>query len=326
MPHASTRNVARDLDLVRAALGERRISYLGWSYGGYLGAVYARLFPHRVARMVLDSAPDPQTYGPDGERDHYAAQAAEQENWVAWEARRRGTTPAAVRATVDAIREVADRHGTLTIGRHTVDPNLVRRLALGTDTEELYGRWSDLLALFAAAARGEPVTPGPQWEPFFESLSSREVDAGASAFAASLCADRAAYSRGPEAYFRDIRAHRVSEPMYGPVNRNVTPCTFWPTAPAEPPTRVGGALPALLVGATGDPSTPYAGQQVLHGALRGSRMVSLHGAFRHGVYSWDANPCVDGVVVAYLLGGRLPASDVTCTRSSPTGPTGPGGS
>lgn len=65
LPYASTRNTARDMDLIRAVLGAPKLSYLGYSYGTYLGAVYAQLFPERAGRMVLDSAVDPQRYGPE---------------------------------------------------------------------------------------------------------------------------------------------------------------------------------------------------------------------------------------------------------------------
>lgn len=72
-----------------------------------------------------------------------------------------------------------------------------------------------------------------------------------------LCADRTA-SHDPETYFRDIEAHRAHEPLFGPLVRNITPCAYWPTAPAEQPTVVHNDAPALMVGATGDPVTPYA--------------------------------------------------------------------
>ncbi|MES9511786.1 alpha/beta fold hydrolase [Streptomyces sp. NPDC000609] len=64
LPHVTTRNTARDMDVIRSALGERRISYSGYSYGTYLGAVYSQVFPGRTDRMVLDDAIDPRKFGP----------------------------------------------------------------------------------------------------------------------------------------------------------------------------------------------------------------------------------------------------------------------
>lgn len=133
-----------------------------------------------------------------------------------------------------------------------------------------------------------------------------------------LCADRAA-PRDPETYYRDIQAHRASEPLFGPLTRNVTPCAFWPTAPVESPTRIRNSVPALIVGATGDPRTPFPGQLAMHRALAGSRMVTLDNAFRHLVYGVEDNPCVDGAVNRYLLDGVLPTADLTCARVSGAG-------
>ncbi len=327
LPYASTRNAARDLDIVRAVLGEKKISFLGWSYGSYLGAAYAQLFPGRLARTVLDSALDPTVWGADDGRDNSPAQVAEQRNWAVWAARHDstyhlGATPAAVMASLDVLREAADHGRQLTIGRHLVDANSIRTFGVGTDLEELYAQWAHLVSLYHDAARGRAVTLTPDDDAFFAGLSSTEVSAGASAVSATQCADRAASSRNPETYFRDIQAHLGSEPFFGPANRDVTPCTFWPARPAEPPLTITSNVPALMVGATGDPTTPYPGQLVMHRALPGSRMITLAGAFRHGVYLFDADPCVDSRVNRYLLGGTLPKTDITCTRPSPR-PTAP---
>ncbi|WP_230879854.1 alpha/beta hydrolase [Planomonospora sp. ID67723] len=322
LPHVSTRNIARDLDVIRAVLGERKVSYLGWSYGGYLGGVYLQMFPDRVDRMLLDSPPDPDTYGADGARDNAPALAAEQRNWAAWAARHDdryhlGATTAQVLASMDVIRRVADRGRPVRIGRHRADLNLVRRLALGTDAEWTYARWSDMMRLLYDAARGVKVTPTPAQEEVLAILSSTEVNTEAAASAASRCADRASSSRDPEVYYRDIQAHRAGEPFFGPPNRNVTPCTFWPAEPAEPPTTIRNGRPVLIVGASGDPGTPYAGQLVMHRALTGSRMLTLRGAYRHGVTFFEGNPCVDRVANRYLLTGVLPGTDITCSRVSP---------
>jgi pimeloyl-ACP methyl ester carboxylesterase len=319
LPHVSSRNIARDLDVVRAALGERRVSWLGWSYGGYLGAVYRQMFPHRLDRVVLDSTPDPAGYPVN--RGNAPALAAEQRNWAAWAARRHdeyglGTTTEQVLAAMDAVRRVADRGRPVRIGRHTVDLNAVRSLGLGIDSESAYGLWSGLMRVFYDAARGIAVTPTPEQEQLLAEPSAADVDPEAAGRQASYCADRTV-SRDPEAYFRDIRAHRAAEPFFGPPTRNLTPCAFWPARSAEPSTAVGNPHPALLIGATGDPTTPYAGQQALHRVLTGSRMLTLRGAYRHGVVFLEGNPCVDDVANRYLLTGVLPGADVTCARNSP---------
>ncbi|MFC5946446.1 alpha/beta hydrolase, partial [Micromonospora harpali] len=113
------------------------------------------------------------------------------------------------------------------------------------------------------------------------------------------------------------QAHRADEPLFGPLTRAMNlPCAFWPASPAEPPTQIRNAVPALIIGASGDPKTPYPGQRAMRRALSGSRMVTVRGAFRHlvsGVFTSTPNACVDRAVHRYLLDGVLPARDTTCT-------------
>jgi pimeloyl-ACP methyl ester carboxylesterase len=320
LPHASTRNIARDMDVVRAALGERRVSYLGWSYGGYLGVVYLQMFPEHADRVVLDSAPDPGLYGPDLTRESGPADAAALRDWAGWAARfdgryHRGETAEQVLSTVDDIDRAATR-SPLRVGTHLVDAPMIPGLLLAAeDSDAAYAEFSAQVVVLRDAARGAVVAPTAEQEQKLNLLASQEVIAefGFSATTANQCADRAA-SRDPESYYRDIRAHRATEPLYGPLERDVTACTFWPTDPAEPATEVRTDHPALIVGATGDSAAPYPGQQAMHRALTGSRMVTLDGAFRHGVYLFETNTCVEDRVIGYLLDGALPDADVTCAR------------
>ena len=98
--------------------------------------------------------------------------------------------------------------------------------------------------------------------------------------------------------------------------RNITPCAFWPTAPVEAPTTIGNPNAVLMVGADGDPAAPFPGQQVMHRALAGSRMVTLQGAFRHGVFLTAGNGCIDAAVTDYLVNGQLPTHDNTCKATN----------
>ena len=114
LPYATTRNTARDMDAIRAALGEPELSYLGYSYGTYLGAVYAQLFPAHVGRMVLDSAVDPRAYGPRLLRGTGRANEAALRDWAAWTATRHaeyglGATAQAVLSAVDHILAASAR-------------------------------------------------------------------------------------------------------------------------------------------------------------------------------------------------------------------------
>jgi pimeloyl-ACP methyl ester carboxylesterase len=318
LPHASTRNTARDMDRVRRALGEPRISYLGYSYGTYLGAVYLQMFGAHADRVVLDSAVDPAVYGPGLLARNGPAVQAALERWAAWAARRHGeyalgATTDEVLATVDRINTATARRP-LTVGRYRIDSHVLPYLlfvGLYDDLPEAYAELAGKLRVLDAAARNGTATPTESLEAFLSGLFTGTGYASDRAGTAVLCADRAV-SRDPASYYRDIERHRSAEPLFGPLTRNITPCAFWPVRPAEAPTTIGNTAPALIVGATGDPATPYPGQLAMHRALKGSRMVTLRGRFAHGQYLAAANACVDDAVERYLLGGELPSRAVEC--------------
>jgi hypothetical protein len=228
LPYASTRNAARDLDVVRAALGERRLSYVGWSYGTYLGSVYLQLFPGRADRFVLDSAVDPDVYGPALFRPNDAAITAALVAWAHWAAGRDatyhlGATTGRVLAGVDSIRRAADRRP-LRVGRYTVDGTLLPLLLWVTaDFEGTYAVQAAGVRVLRDTAHGRAVTPTPELAGFLDDVSSPDETGGVSAQAAIVCADRAA-SGDPETYWRDVQRHRATEPRFGPLIRNITPC------------------------------------------------------------------------------------------------------
>ncbi|HET6859952.1 MAG TPA: alpha/beta hydrolase [Streptomyces sp.] len=321
LPHASTRNTARDMDVIRAALGESRISYLGSSYGTYLGSVYLQLFPRRVDRAVLDSALDPDLFGPDLTHTQGPAMTAALTNWAAWTARhdgryRLGATTEQVLSAVDRINRAVDR-GPLHVGSHRVDsrtlPMVLWNVSAGDD-EATYADFAASVRVLHDAAGGLEVTPTPLLDAILVGVISPDVEGAASVQSAVLCADRAA-GRDPETYYRGIEAHRDDEPVFGPLIYNISPCSFWPAAPAEPPTEVRNRVPVLLVGADGDPAATYPGQRRAHEVLAGSRLVTLRGAFHHTVYAGlfaPRNSCVERAVNRYLITGLLPARDTDC--------------
>jgi pimeloyl-ACP methyl ester carboxylesterase len=318
LPFASTRNTARDLDLIRSVLGEQKVSYYGGSYGTYLGSVYLQMFPERADRFVLDSAVDPTTYGPGLLRPNNAAMTAALRNWARWTARHHkqyhlGATTSRVLATVERIRSTTDRHR-LKVGKYRVDSRMLPLLLwASTDLNDAYAEMAATVRVLRDAARGEKVTPTPSLEADLAAFAQPEPGGEfGSAQMAILCADRAV-SRDRETYWQDIQSQRAAEPLYGPFLRNITPCAFWPTDPIEPPTEISNAVPALILNATGDTQTAYTGALALHRAMTGSRMVSLKHAFQHGVY-FGGSSCADSIVNRYLLDGALPATDLTCTR------------
>ncbi|MER7129811.1 alpha/beta hydrolase [Streptosporangium saharense] len=320
LPYASTRNTARDMDVIRAALGERKLSYLGYSYGTYLGAVYTQMFGANADRIVLDSAVDPDVYGPALLSRNNRAITAALEHWAAWAAEHDkdhglGDTTAEVLATVNRVNRTAARRP-LRIGEYRIDSHHVPFLLFGPlydDSAEAYADFATQVRALADAAHGTMVTAPPSLKATLDSLFT-----GGGMLEAQtpiICVDRAA-SRDPETYFRDIQAHRADEPLFGPLIRNITPCAFWPTAPVEAPTRIHNDVPVLIAGNDGDPGSHHLGQQAMHRALTGSRMVTLRGAYRHAAYLGAGDSCVNTTVERYLIDGVLPGSDIVCDRDA----------
>ncbi|MCD7440562.1 alpha/beta hydrolase [Streptomyces lincolnensis] len=321
LPYATTRNTARDMDVVRAALGERRISYLGYSYGSYLGQVYATMFPGRTDRVVLDGLVDPDRYSPLLLRGTERANRHALEGWAAWAAARDttyglGRTRGAVLAVVDGVQRSAGR-APLPIGGHRVDEHVVPLVlfnGLSQDNDIAYAELARAVTDMRRAAGGHPVTPSPGLAGTLDFLLSGSDSSYGSAQAAILCGDAAA-PRDPETYWRDVQRARTRDPLFGPVTHTIGPCAFW-DPPRERPTTIRNDLPALLVNATGDPRTIHQNALAVRRDWPSSRLVTLRGADQHAVYGVFGSSCVDTTVNTYLATGRPPAEDVTCDRLS----------
>lgn len=320
LPHVTTRNTARDMDVIRAALGERKLSYLGYSYGTYLGAVYTQMFGHRADRVVLDGALDPRRYG--ARMLVASGPVAERVlgDWAGWAAERHasyglGRTKGEVLATVHRVLRTSAQRP-LRVGEWLVDDRLVPVLlyiGVVDDRDGPRAALAEAVRVLDQAATTGSASP-TEW--LAENLRFMETGVEshyASAQVAILCGD-VAVPTDPRVYWRDIERSRASQPVFGPLANGISPCAFLPP-PREPKTVVRNGVPALIVAATGDSRTVYAQGQALHGLLRNSRLVTLDGANTHGVYGEYGNACVDGIVNAYFDTGRLPAKNPTCTKS-----------
>ncbi|MFH8292883.1 alpha/beta hydrolase [Streptomyces sp. NPDC018059] len=316
LPYVTTRNTARDMDVVRAALGEKRISYFGFSYGSYLGQVFTELFPGRTDRMVLDGVIDPARYSQTLLADSTAANERALGDWAAWASARHetyglGRTPEAVLATVDRIEEAAAEKP-LRVGKFRVDEHflpVVFFAGLGSDLDAARAELATATRSLARAADRERVEPKPWLAGVLASMTTKAGSHQGSAQAAILCGD-VATRRGTESYWRAIQADRATAPFSSPLTHNITACEFW-DRPAEAPTVVDNDVPALLVNATGDTRTTYSGARQVRKQWSRSRLITVP-ANQHGVYGDYGNACVDGQVNAYLATGKLPGRDRIC--------------
>ncbi|MFJ3306400.1 alpha/beta fold hydrolase [Streptomyces sp. NPDC086549] len=321
LPYVTTRNTARDMDVIRVALGERRISYLGYSYGSYLGQVYATMFPGRTDRVVLDGVVAPDHYGPrlllgTEQADRHALR-----DWAAWTAHRDGTyglgrTRQAVLAAVGHVQAAAGRTP-LRLGGHRVDEYVVPVVVfngLSQDNDAAYGDFALAVRDMRRAADGHVVAPSPWLADTLDFLLSGSDSPYGSVQSAILCGDVSA-PRDPETYWHDVQRARAQDALFGPVTNNIGPCAFW-DPPRERPTVIRDDLPALLVNATGDPRTTYRGAATVRHMWPASRLVTLRGADQHAVFGVFGSSCVDTRVNAYLATGHLPPTDVSCAARS----------
>lgn len=327
LPYITTRNTARDMDLIRTVLGERKISYLGYSYGTYLGALYTQMFPDRTDRFVLDSGVDPDRIW----REMFRTWATESEpafaRWTRWAAERAGEyhlgdSPAGVSKTFWDLVARADREPIVFQGQKLTGDDLRGARPLFFSPAAV----TPLLVAVKEAAEGKPADPA-DFGPDFDMKRALAGQSAAAAEPASdnsiavfwsvVCGDTDSWPRDAERYRRDAVRDKAAYPLYGDFASNVKPCAFWPR-PLEAQTPMRARAGVLTVQNEWDSQTPLASGLGLHRALKGSRMVLALGGEGHTVYLADPSSCVHAPVTAYLTTGRLPAKDLTCRTTPPT--------
>jgi pimeloyl-ACP methyl ester carboxylesterase len=309
-PHISTRNTARDMDVIRAVLGEERISFVGYAYGAYVGAVYGSLFPGGLDRLVLDSC-----VGPDWTwREQFLQQGdAVQRNvdlWAGWTGERNGTfglggsaervlgTVEAVVAALEALPEDAVRLRSLFDG------------AVGNWAGDR-ARWADLGQLVGGLREaGGAGDVGRCRELLARQETWRAADSEGDLRVGVLEAITLehAWPADLEVYYQDMREFRKRFP-YGNGVLKASPWVgaFRSFEAPEEPTALGrdGYPVGLIVQADGDPMDHYDGGVAMAERL-GHHLLTVEDSGEHEVYVLAGNPHVDAVVHRYLVDGVLP--------------------
>ncbi|MER6027670.1 alpha/beta hydrolase [Streptomyces sp. NPDC001851] len=325
LPYIDTVSTARDMDLVRAALGAPKLSYFGYSYGTYLGAVYAKLYPERVRRLVLDSIVDPTGVWYEDNLGQDVAFDDRHRALMAWIARydatyHLGKDPRKVEDEWYAMRAaLAKKPAGGKVGASELEDTFI-------PGGYYNGYWPDLAEAFAAYAR-EGRT-GPLVEAY-EDLGAVDGsgDNGYSVYAAVQCRD-ASWPGSWQQWRTDTWAVYAKAPFmaWNNVWYNA-PCAFWPTARRKPVDIANAKLPpVLLFQATDDAATPYPGGVTVHRLLAGSSLVVEDGGGNHGI-TLSGNDCLDRYLAAYLTDGRVPrgsgVADAVCAKSPDPKPEEP---
>jgi pimeloyl-ACP methyl ester carboxylesterase len=325
LPYLTTANTARDMDRIRRALGEPKLSYLGYSYGTYLGAVYASLFPQRTDRIILDSAVDPRRVWYDQFRTSSLGFALRLPDFTTWAAARDatyhlGATPSAVTGTYYAVAARLDQQPVTLPDGSVIAGNLFR-LITSTLLED--DRNFPTLADFwqAMAGTGPPVSPAPRRPMFLppaDTAPQVPADNLRAAQYAVLC-DDVAWPRDITTYARNVTIDRRLFPGTAGAPANLWPCAFWPYRPVEPPVGVTDLGPrnVLILQNLRDPNTPWITGYGLRQALgRRAAMVSVNQG-GHGVYLLTNATCANDLATTFLTHGTLPAHDQLCPGQPP---------
>ncbi|WP_280348603.1 alpha/beta hydrolase [Nocardia neocaledoniensis] len=319
IPHLSTANMARDLDRIRAALGEDKAGFYGASYGSALGAAYTSMFPDRADRVVLDSNLADTHLDQDGIR-RFGLGAEDTFPDLARRLAERdgedhlGATPEQVRETYLALARRLDE-----TPMPSLDGRAFRFITyFGLYSPRQYDWIGDIWRTVrdnddAALQRelAEPTAETPEAVP--PAQGPHPADNNWSVFIAVTCND-VAWPKGAEPYRRAVAEDRPKYPLFGAASANVLPCAFWPSAPAEPSVRVEDKGPrnVLLVQNRRDPVTPHRNAELLRAKFGDrARLVSVDQS-GHGAYVNHDNACGRAATTAFLVDGTMPAADVSC--------------
>jgi pimeloyl-ACP methyl ester carboxylesterase len=318
LPYMTTEDVARDMDSIRAAFGVAKVNYYAFSYGTYMGQVYATLFPSRIRRMVLDSTVDPTgVWYTDNVDQDYAFQGR-MEAFFAWVAKYDGTyhlgsTAAQVQAAWYRARNQ--------LLAHPVDQ------MIGADEFDdtfLEGGYLDELWPGLAQALSEYLNDGQTSDLITQyEANGTQGENEFAVYNAVQCSD-VNWPRSWAYWTTDTEMIYSKAPFQAWDNAwfNAS-CAFWPVqGPAKPLQIKGAGLPGILMlQGTLDPATPYAGAQDAHKLLPSARMVVVEGGGNHGQsLEQPSNSCVQGYLNAYLATGALPKAPGLVNATCPAVP------
>ena len=314
LPHVSTAEAARDLDRVRAAIGDEKLTYLGYSYGTSLGAAYLDAYPTRARAMVLDGGIDPQLTWDgllEGQSKGFdRALEAFLANCQRTRCPYRLEVEGDLLQAYDRLAEQVDRTPLPTGERRTLGPG---EFALGV-LGGLYSKTSGWPAIADALVAAERGNGGPMLA-LSDAYLDRSRDGYANiseALSSVVCLDRQ-WPREMAPYLALADRVRKDAPRFGPlIALSGSICSAWPVSPVGAPKRVTapGSPPIVVIGTTGDPATPYAWSVALADQLSKGVLVTYRGD-GHTVYRTGSSACVRDVVNHYLV-TTVPPPPTTC--------------
>ncbi|MDJ0376251.1 alpha/beta hydrolase [Cryobacterium sp. PH31-L1] len=310
-----TKSAARDLDLLRAVLGDTHLNYLGYSYGTFLGATYAELFPEKVGRFVLDGAVDPSTSNFEVTKTQAvgfenALRAYLTDCLAGEDCPFRGSVDSAM-TTIGALLKSVDASPiTAKDGRQLGGNALLTAIIYPLYQATAWPQLSKMLdTVLHGSAEGAFQ--------FADAYNGRDAngdytDNSTESFMAINCIDYP-YNADPTVMRAQAADLEAAAPVIGPfMSFGDIGCADWPYKFTGERTEIhaAGAAPILVVGTTNDPATPYVWAQQLAEQLDSGSLVTYTGE-GHTAYN-KSNSCVNDAVDSYLVDGIVPASDPQC--------------
>jgi pimeloyl-ACP methyl ester carboxylesterase len=322
----TTIDTAKDMDSIRQALGQRQISYYGFSYGTYLGEVYSTLFPSHVRREIMDSNVDPRGVWYQDNFDQDIAFQRNIEIWFGWLAKYNsvyhlGSTETQVARTFNT----AQRNLAASPAGGEVGPDEWTDIFLEAGYYEQ--TWEDLGSLFSEWVNTPGPTAAADLVNAFESTDGVGDDNEFAGYLAVQCTDTA----WPGSWSKIVRDNwfvylRAPFETWGNAWFN-GPCTNWPARPSTPVHVNGnGVSSALLIDETLDAATPFPGSLEVRKLFPRASLIAEPGGTSHAD-SLFGDTCVDGSIADYLTTGALPPRrrfapwDKTCAPLPQPDPT-----
>lgn len=331
LPHLSTANVARDMDLLRQAVGDAKLNYLGLSYGTFLGATYANLFPNGFRALVLDGVVDPIDYstGRNGQGNSLPTFLRVGSNVASYQTFQEflrlcteagiekckfaaGSTEQTAKKFDDLLQQLRTRPVVLNPGpsQLTFTYSLtVEIVFLSLYQSALWPQLADLLQLLYQDANQTSTAAQIQVQ-----AQQPAYQNGQDAQAANLCSE-SANPRNPFAYPFIAQKADEQSPYFGsPWTYLQLSCATWPV---RDPDRYSGPWnrqtenPILLIGTVHDPATPYHDAVSTEGELSNARLLTLNG-WGHTAFL-QGSACIDQFEANYLINGVLPAANTVCS-------------
>ena len=321
LDHIDTISVARDLDILRAVDGQQALTYLGYSYGTYLGATYAELFPANTGRLVLDGAVDPSLSAEELALGQAKGFEASLRAYVeSCQSSKLGCPLSGdVDSGVSQVREFLESTKTAPVPTSDSKRPLTYDLAVYGVLGSMYQTqaWPSLTLGLSQAMGKEGKPDGSALLKLADLVSFRESDGtysnnGAEALMAVNCLDYPV--QGDNASWeKNAKAIKETSPTFG--SQLLYPdayCQGWGHTSSRKREKItaSGAAPILVVGTTGDPATPYAWAQALAEQLESGQLLIWEGD-GHTAYG-RSNDCVKKAVDTYLLNGTMPDKGLTC--------------